>query len=157
MDSHRLFICSRHSFWYYREWSRHPGQKNSLLFYIASTKFSIMLSLKGGITAAEMNRSRMEQLVKGALTQDMFALRVRMSHSMEHPPSFSQLMHDVREEENWMSAREGMKTAASTATVTVPQSSVTSELNSLRDEVKELSSHVAKLFKSTPSNPYIST
>lgn len=109
--------------------------------------------LKGGIKAEDMNRARMEQLVKGALTQDMVALRVRLSHTLANPPSFSQLMRDVREEENWISAREGVKTAATVASATVPQTLVTSELNSLKNEVKELSSQVTRLLSVGPVTP----
>lgn len=38
------------------------------------------------------------------------------------------LMREVREEENWISAREGVRTVTA-ATTSVPQSSVMSELN----------------------------
>ena len=109
--------------------------------------------LKGGIRAEDMNRARMEQLVKGALTHDMVALRIRLSHTLANPPSFSQLMRDVREEENWISAREGVKTAATVAAAAVTQTSVTSELTSLRNEVKELSSQVTRLLSVTPVTP----
>ncbi|KAF4086823.1 hypothetical protein AMELA_G00088740 [Ameiurus melas] len=100
-----------------------------------------------------MNRVRMEQLVKGALTHDMIVLRIRMSHTLENPPTFSQLMREVREEENWISKREGVKTTVTAAPITVPPTSVSSELSSLRNEVKELSSQVAKLLSVTPVTP----
>ena len=76
-----------------------------------------------------------------------------MSHTLDKPPSFSQLMREVREEENWISAREGVKATVTAATATVPQSSVTSELNSLRNEVRELTSQVARLLSAVPVTP----
>lgn len=109
--------------------------------------------LKGGIRAEDMDRARIEQLVKGALTHDMVALRIRLSHTLATPPSFSQLMRDVREEENWISAREGVRTTAAVATAAVTQTSVASELNSLRDDVKELSSQVTRLLNVAPVAP----
>lgn len=59
-------------------------------------------------------------------------------------------MREVREEENWINGREGVKTTVTAATTTVPESSVSSELNNLRSEVKELSSQVAKLPSAAP-------
>lgn len=85
----------------------------------------------------------MEQLIKGALTNDMVALRIRMTHTLQSPPSFSQLMKEIREEEHWVAARENVK--ASVATVVSPQASVPSELQNLKKEVKELSTQVSQL------------
>lgn len=98
---------------------------------------------KGGIDAAGINKARMEQLIKGALTNDMVALRIRMTHTLRDPPSFSQLMKEVREEEHWVAARADVK--ASVSTVISPPVPVPSELQNLRKEVKELSTQVSQL------------
>lgn len=112
--------------------------------------------LRGGIDAAGLNRTWLEQLFKGALTHDLVALRMRMMHTLEDLP-FSQLMREVREEENWVDARESAKGSSATASVShvpvtaaaaVPHllvASVTSELDSLRKGVKELTSLVRRL------------
>ncbi|XP_059932196.1 paraneoplastic antigen Ma1 homolog [Gadus macrocephalus] len=131
---------------------QNEGEKLSVFLYRLDKLLHCAL-LKEGIKAAEMNRARMEQLIKGALTHDMVALRIRISHTRENPPSFSQLMREVREEENWISAREGVKTTVTASTTTVPPSAVLSELNSLRNEVNELSSQVRKLLSITPATP----
>ncbi|XP_076862378.1 paraneoplastic antigen Ma1 homolog [Brachyhypopomus gauderio] len=61
---------------------------------------------KGGIAAEDLNRVRIHQLVKGALTSDMVAFKFRLTHKLRDPPSFSQLLREVREEEEWIRDRE---------------------------------------------------
>lgn len=82
----------------------------------------------------------------------MVALRVRMRHTLANPPYFSQLMGNIREEESWINAREGVKTAATAVTTTVPQSPVTSHIRARqpKNEVKALSSQVARLLNAAP-------
>lgn len=137
----------------FRHTYQNDGEKLSAFLYRLDKLLHCAL-LKGGINAADMNRARLEQLVKGALTRDMVALRVRMSHTLQSPPSFSQLMREVREEENWISTREAVKPTAAVATAAVSQpSTVTSELSSLKSQVKELSSQVARLLSIAPVTP----
>ncbi|KAK2831469.1 hypothetical protein Q7C36_016555 [Tachysurus vachellii] len=82
---------------------------------------------KGGIDAAGINKARMEQLIKGALTNDMVALQMRMTHTLRDTPSFLQLMKEVREEEHWVAARADVK--ASVATVKELSTQVSQLLN----------------------------
>ncbi|KAI2648687.1 hypothetical protein H4Q32_018856 [Labeo rohita] len=98
--------------------------------------------LKGGIDAAGINRARMEQLIKGTLTNDTVALEIRMTHTFQTAPSFSQLMKEICEQEHWLAARENVK--ASVATVISPQASVPPEFQNLK-EIKELSTQLSKL------------
>ncbi|KAI4871331.1 hypothetical protein NFI96_009730, partial [Prochilodus magdalenae] len=118
------------------------GEKLSAFLYRLDKLLHKALS-KGGIEPADLDKVRMDQLVKGAQTGDMVALRLRLTHALREPPSFSQLLREVREEEEWIQSREAVK--AGIATTTVSQSSKTSELDGLRREVKELSGQVAKL------------
>lgn len=55
---------------------------------------------KGGVVLSDMNQLQMEQVVRGALQQDMTALRLCMTHKLRQPPSFSELLKEVREEED---------------------------------------------------------
>ncbi|XP_060759928.1 paraneoplastic antigen Ma1 homolog [Neoarius graeffei] len=128
----------------FRHTYQEDGEKLSVFLYRLDKLLHRAL-LKGGIGAEGMNKARMEQLIKGALPNDMVALRVRISHTLEAPPSFSQLMKEVREEENWISARESVRTTAKVATPVISGASAMSGLDSLKEEVKELSSQVSKL------------
>ncbi len=100
----------------------------------------------------------MDQLIKGALTNDMVALRIRMTHTLQSTPSFSKLMKEIHEEEHWVASRKNVK--VSVAIVVSPQASVPSELKNPK-EVKEPSTQVSQLlnvacasdctFQKTPS------
>lgn len=136
----------------FRHTYQEDGEKLSAFLYRLDKLLHRAL-LKSGIESAGMNRARMEQLVKGALTTDMVALRVRMTHTLQNPPSFSQLMREVREEENWISGRESVKTTAKVKTSTVPDTSSVSGLDSLKQEVKELSSQVSRLLSVATVTP----
>lgn len=65
---------------------------------------------KGGIAVADMNQTRIEQTVRGALTHDIAALRIRMTYKLKPPPSFTELLREVREEEGMALERERVKT-----------------------------------------------
>ncbi|XP_060764602.1 paraneoplastic antigen Ma1 homolog [Neoarius graeffei] len=158
-----LMASFRHTF-------QEDGEKLSAFLYRLDKLLHRAL-LRGGIEAAGLNRARLEQLFKGALTTDIVALRVRLLHTLQAPPSFSQLMRNVREEEHWVSARESAKVSVAsstfcqvpvTAAVALPHVPVTplaSEVDSLRKEVKELTSLVTKLLTATtvaPENPQVS-
>ncbi|XP_043082986.1 paraneoplastic antigen Ma1 homolog [Puntigrus tetrazona] len=126
----------------FRHTYQESGEKLSAFLYRLDKLLHRAL-LKGGIDAVSINKARMEQLIKGALTNDMVALRIRMTHTLQSPPSFPQLMKEIREEEHWVAARENVK--ASVANVVSTQASVPSELQNLKKEVKELSTQVSQL------------
>jgi hypothetical protein len=134
----------------FRHTYQDSGEKLSAFLYRLDKLLHRAL-LKGGIEAAGINRARMEQLIKGALTNDMVALRIRMTHTLQDPPSFSQLMKEVREEEHWVAARENVK--ASVANVASPHVPVPPELHSLKKEVKELSTQVSQLLSVATVTP----
>ncbi|XP_065110556.1 paraneoplastic antigen Ma1 homolog [Paramisgurnus dabryanus] len=119
-----------------------PGEKLSL-FLCRLDKLLHRIFLKKGIKVEELNQKRMEQVVKGALTTDMVALRLRMTHKLRDPPSFSELLREVREEESWVSAREKSKILVSSAVVA--QETPSHELADLKRDVQELSAQVGKL------------
>uniref|UniRef100_A0A8B9KVR5 Peptidase A2 domain-containing protein n=1 Tax=Astyanax mexicanus TaxID=7994 RepID=A0A8B9KVR5_ASTMX len=54
---------------------------------------------KGGIERADIDRVRIDQVVRGALPHDLVALRIKMTYKLKPPPSFTQLLQEVREEE----------------------------------------------------------
>lgn len=126
----------------FRHTYQEDGEKLSV-FLCRLDKLLHRALLKEGIAAEAMNRARMEQLIKGALTNYMVALRVRLSHTLQNPPSFSKLLKEVREEENWVSTREDVRKTPKVATVS--EVSASTEFDSLRKEVRELSSHVTRL------------
>ncbi|KAI5101561.1 paraneoplastic antigen Ma1-like, partial [Silurus meridionalis] len=54
---------------------------------------------KGGIEVIDMNRARIDQVARGSLPHDLVAFRIRLTYKLKPPPSFTELLWDVREEE----------------------------------------------------------
>lgn len=72
---------------------------------------------KGGIDVTDMNRTRIEQIARGALTHDLAALRIRMTYKLKPAPSFTELLREVREEEGMVLERERVKNVVSSSAV----------------------------------------
>ncbi|XP_016424118.1 paraneoplastic antigen Ma1 homolog, partial [Sinocyclocheilus rhinocerous] len=64
---------------------------------------------KGGLQLADMNRLRIEQVVRGSSPHDMIAMRIRMTHKLRPPPFFNDLLKEVREEEDMLQGRTDAK------------------------------------------------
>ncbi|XP_047674107.1 paraneoplastic antigen Ma3-like [Tachysurus fulvidraco] len=156
VESH-LMASFRHTF-------QQEGEKLSVFLYRLDKLLHRAL-LRGGVDATGLDQARLEQLFKGALTNNLVALRVRMMHTLRDPPSFSQLMREVREEEHWVSVRESTKASVATAAVSqVPMTAavgasqasltrVASEVDSLRQNIKELTTLVSKLLSTATGTP----
>ncbi|XP_075768275.1 paraneoplastic antigen Ma1 homolog [Pelodiscus sinensis] len=56
--------------------------------------------VKKGILASRLDQVRMEQILKGACSGNLIALKLQLSDSRQNPPSFSKLVRDIREEED---------------------------------------------------------
>uniref|UniRef100_A0A3B4XG64 CCHC-type domain-containing protein n=1 Tax=Seriola lalandi dorsalis TaxID=1841481 RepID=A0A3B4XG64_SERLL len=97
---------------------------------------------KGGVKLSEMNQLRIEQVVRGALPQDMIALRIRMTHKLRDPPTFTELLKEVREEEDMLQSRNDAKSTVMTKTV-IPVSPPTPETK-VNPEVEQLKRDITK-------------
>uniref|UniRef100_A0A8C3G961 Paraneoplastic antigen Ma-like C-terminal domain-containing protein n=1 Tax=Cyclopterus lumpus TaxID=8103 RepID=A0A8C3G961_CYCLU len=68
---------------------------------------------RGGMEVADMNQVRIEQVARGALSNDFAALRIRLTYKLKPPPSFTELLRDIREEEEMILERLSVPTAGS--------------------------------------------
>ncbi|XP_016105549.1 paraneoplastic antigen Ma1 homolog [Sinocyclocheilus grahami] len=131
--------------------STYQGESEKLSdFLYRLDKLLHRMLVKGGVVATDLNHMRMDQVVKGARTTDMVALRLRMTDTLRDSPSFSQLLREVREEEDWIRARDGGKVVVAAASV--PQALV-SELSSIKQEVSALTTQMFKLLKAAATDP----
>uniref|UniRef100_A0A8C3FSU7 CCHC-type domain-containing protein n=1 Tax=Chrysemys picta bellii TaxID=8478 RepID=A0A8C3FSU7_CHRPI len=62
--------------------------------------------MRGAVTAEQMDQTRLAQIVRGAQYQNSILLHLRLREQREHPPSYSQLIKEVREEEERQAASE---------------------------------------------------
>lgn len=109
---------------------------------------------KGGVQLSEMNQLRIEQIVRGALPQDMIALRIRMTHKLREPPSFSDLLREVREEEDMLQSRNDVKSQVMSKTVTpvprpTPEIKVDPEVEQLKRDITVMKAEMMSLKAAT--------
>ncbi|XP_063797734.1 paraneoplastic antigen Ma1 homolog [Pseudophryne corroboree] len=107
-----------------------PGEKLST-YLIRLDKLLYKIVEKGGITRDEVDRSRMKQLLRGALTTDSVAHKFRCSGTREPILTFNELLKEIKQEEVLIEMRE--KTVKK---VKVVQPSV--EINPLEDKIVKM-------------------
>ena len=119
---------------------------------------------KGGIQVTDINHTRIEQVARGSLPHDLVALRILMTYKLKPPPSFTELLRDVREEEEMILERQTVRNAtpisrvkraecgsvsiASGQPVPVNEAAVSennSEIENLKREFQSLKSEVTRL------------
>ncbi|XP_072889406.1 paraneoplastic antigen Ma1-like [Hemitrygon akajei] len=93
---------------------------------------------KGAVQPAEINRLRMEQVARGALKHDLIARQIRVTCKVRPPPSFVELIGEVREEENMIEKCDSRVTSS----VVAPEAEVSEN---------EMRNKPATLFQSMPS------
>ncbi len=54
---------------------------------------------RGGLSPFNVNKARVEQLIRGAVESDMMLLQLRLRERKEHPPTFLSLLNEIREAE----------------------------------------------------------
>ncbi|KAL7857334.1 hypothetical protein SRHO_G00162330 [Serrasalmus rhombeus] len=105
---------------------------------------------KGGLQLSDMNRLRTEQVVRGALPHDMTAICIRMTHKLREPLTFSELLKEVREEEDMLQGRNDTKSAVMSKAVTSvttssPEVKTDPEVERLKRELKEMKAEMSNL------------
>ncbi|XP_025763376.1 uncharacterized protein LOC112847002 [Oreochromis niloticus] len=83
---------------------------------------------KGGLQVDEVNKARLEQLIKGATESDFMLLQLGLRDKRSDPPTFLSLLKEIREEEEREAARQKLKKPAQRQHVHAVQ--VTSETDS---------------------------
>uniref|UniRef100_A0A3Q1HIA0 Paraneoplastic antigen Ma1 homolog n=1 Tax=Acanthochromis polyacanthus TaxID=80966 RepID=A0A3Q1HIA0_9TELE len=60
---------------------------------------------KGGLPVSQIDRARVEQLLRGAVTSDLMLIRLRLRERKNNPPNFLELLSEVRSEEEYEASR----------------------------------------------------
>uniref|UniRef100_A0A8C5E1V7 CCHC-type domain-containing protein n=1 Tax=Gouania willdenowi TaxID=441366 RepID=A0A8C5E1V7_GOUWI len=137
-----LLVKFRHTF-------QSEGEKLST-YLLRLDKLLHCIFRKGGLQLADMNRLRIEQVVRGALPHDMIAMRIRMTHKLRPPPSFNDLLKDVREEEDMLQGRTDAKSMVMSKPVTsvpkpAPENKADPEVEKLKRELREIKAEMNNL------------
>uniref|UniRef100_A0A672F765 CCHC-type domain-containing protein n=1 Tax=Salarias fasciatus TaxID=181472 RepID=A0A672F765_SALFA len=61
---------------------------------------------RGGLPPGGADRARLEQLLRGAVSSDFMLLSLRLRERKEKPPTFLQLLKEIREEEEYEASRK---------------------------------------------------
>ncbi|XP_028985034.1 paraneoplastic antigen Ma1 homolog [Betta splendens] len=59
----------------------------------------------GGLSARDMDRNRVEQLLKGAVNADLMLLQLRLRERKANPPTFLELLKEIRKEEEYEASK----------------------------------------------------
>lgn len=133
----------------FRQTFQSEGEKLSL-YLLRLDKMLHCIFRKGGVQLADMDRLRIEQVVRGALPHDMIAMRLRMTHKLRPPPSFNELLKEVREEEDMLQGRDDSKSAVMSKTVasvpkSTPEPTIDPEVERLKSELSAIKAEMSNL------------
>lgn len=113
---------------------------------------------RGGVTANQRDRVRIEQLLRGAVESDLMLVQLRLRERKDSPLSFLQLLTEIREEEDQQSLRQKPATLNTKTTVRQVRATDDEPLSStdaakLRAELDKLRVVVAKLTANEARHP----
>lgn len=107
---------------------------------------------KGGLPAPQMDRVRVEQLLRGAVTSDLMLIQLRLRERKDNPPSFLELLSEVRSEEEYEASRVKLSPSVHSIHVQQEVSDKQAEIQTLKTDIKEIKSMFAAMAtKSLPT------
>ncbi|XP_044073770.1 paraneoplastic antigen Ma1-like [Siniperca chuatsi] len=141
-SSSDLLVKFRHTF-------QSEGEKLSS-YLLRLDKLLHSIFRKGGLQLADMNRLRIEQVVRGTLQHDMIAMRIRMTHKLRPPLTFNELLREVREEEDILQGRSDVKSTVmskpvASVTKPVPEVKADPEVERLKNELSAMKVEINNL------------
>lgn len=98
---------------------------------------------RGGLPVGCTDRVRLEQLLRGAVASDMMLVNLRLRERKDKPPSFLQLLKEIRTEEEYEATRRKLCPVVQSAYVKQEADAKQAEMQHLKAELKELKTLVA--------------
>lgn len=106
---------------------------------------------QGGISVTYMDRARLEQVLRGATASDFMLVNLRLRERRDKPPTFLQLLKEIRSEEEYEASRKKVNPSVQCVQAKQEVDVKRAEIQSLKAEVKELKTMVASVVrKPTP-------
>lgn len=101
---------------------------------------------KGGLPPTSRDRARAEQLLRGAASDsDILLLQLRLKERLRNPPSFMELLSEIRVEEDQKVTRRNLTTGAHTVRAAEDSTVHSAEVDCLKSQVKALEARVQQL------------
>ncbi|XP_019210358.1 paraneoplastic antigen Ma1 homolog [Oreochromis niloticus] len=127
----------------FRMLCQHRGEKLSEFLRRMERSLSKVVK-KGGLSPALIDKARLDQLIKGATGSDLMLLSLRLRERKDNPPTFLQLLNEVRIEEEHEASRRRLNPnkAVHVKSATVPTGA---HVENLRLEIQGLKTQVNEL------------
>ncbi|XP_037395031.1 paraneoplastic antigen Ma3-like [Pygocentrus nattereri] len=100
---------------------------------------------KGGIMAKDMDRVRVEQVLRGAVGADLMLLQLRLKERRERPPKFLDLLSEIRAEEEYERSRHKVNPRVRQVNALENVESDNVAIQGLKAELKSLKEQMAGL------------
>lgn len=104
---------------------------------------------RSGIMAAEANKARLEQLIRGAVASDLMLVQLRLRKRRSNPPSFLDLLSEIHVEEEIEASWSKLKASVHTVSTDKESDIRSKDIQVLKNEIKELKSMVAAIAVAT--------
>lgn len=95
---------------------------------------------RGGLPTSRADRARVEQLLRGAIHSDMMLVQLKLRERKENPPSFLELLSEIRSEEEYESSRTKLNTSVQRVHTNSATDNRQDDVERLRTEIQELKS-----------------
>ncbi len=130
----------------FRSMHQQPGEKLSDFLQRLERSLRRVLH-RGGISPQRMDQVRLEHLIRGSAQSDMILVHLRLRERKERPPTFLQLLNEIREEEEYEASRRKLNPTVRQVQVAKEMKSRSSEIQDLKAEIKVLTSKLSGLTK----------
>ncbi|RVE74755.1 hypothetical protein OJAV_G00024770 [Oryzias javanicus] len=130
----------------FRMLSQHPNERLSEFLRRLERVLNKVVK-KGGLQSSAADKARIDQLIKGAVRSDLMILNLRLRDRRASPPSFFELLNEIRLEEEHEASRRRLlppKSAYVKTTNVIPDTENT-ELKDLKAEIHQLQAQVSEL------------
>lgn len=132
----------------FRSMQQHSGERLSD-FLRRLERMLTKVVQKGGLHPSRRDQARVEQLLRGTFESELMLVQLRLRERRHNPPTFLELLNEIREEEDHQLLR--CKSAPSARKATVHQlnamettTSSTSETAYLQSEIDELKAQLSR-------------
>lgn len=126
----------------FRLMQQEPGEKLSDFLRRLERALAKVVQ-RGGTPRSNVNKARLEQLLRGAVASDLMLIRLRLRERKAQPPTFLELLSEIRAEEEYEASRMKLSTSVHQIQTKHTTDVKQAEIQSLKAEIKELKSIVA--------------
>lgn len=104
---------------------------------------------RGGLTSYSKDKARLEQLLRGAVVSDLMLIQLRLREKKSSPPTFLQLLSEIRIEEEYEASRRKLNSSVHRVQTKHSETEQT-EIQNLKAEIKELKTKFATCISKSP-------